>query len=153
MQKRHLALVLLSLCKLSPLLSLTYWAGLRKTQGSTHKLQCWGLLWRLAKISTQNCRRHTYTNSLACELYQPHPTLNTAILNFVFLVTWIIFVWGTTTACTMAQSVIVLALCVVSALSGRGECSVHGNYCQTRCETHSPQHVPSAARDHYLPYR
>jgi len=97
-QIRHLALLLLSLCKLSPLPSLTYWAGLRKTQGSTHKLQCWGLLWRLAKISTQNCRRHTYTNSLACELYQPHPTLNTAILNFVFLVTWIIFVWGTTSA-------------------------------------------------------
>jgi len=37
-QKSHLALLLLSLCKLSSLLSLTYWAGLRKTQGSTHKL-------------------------------------------------------------------------------------------------------------------
>ena len=61
MQTNCLDLTLLSLFMLSPLLSLTCWAGLRRTWGSTHKLQCWGLPWRLAKTSTLNCREHTHT--------------------------------------------------------------------------------------------
>ena len=50
-QTNRLDLTLLSLFVLSPFLSLTCWAGLRKMWGSTHKLQCWELSWRLAKTS------------------------------------------------------------------------------------------------------
>ena len=48
-----------SCCKPSVSLRLNSSAGLRRTWGSTHKLQCWGLPWRLAKSSTLNCSRCT----------------------------------------------------------------------------------------------
>ena len=56
----HIDLHSLNCYKFFPLPSLSFLAGLRRTWGSIHKLQYWGLPWRLPKISTLNCRGHTF---------------------------------------------------------------------------------------------
>ena len=87
MRTSHLDLTLLILFMLSPPLSLTCWAGQRKTWGSTHKLQCWGLPWRLAKTSTLNCRRLTCTISSICSVLPHAPHFS--ILNLYIVLPYI----------------------------------------------------------------
>ena len=46
-------------CKPSVNLRLYSWAGLRRTQGSTQKQQCWELPWKPTRTSTPTCRGPT----------------------------------------------------------------------------------------------
>ena len=78
----------LSCCKLSVNLRSSSSAGLRRTWEFTHKLQCWELPWRLAKISTLNYSRCIQIQRPLVILNYSAYTANTLWICFIHFLIW-----------------------------------------------------------------